>query len=62
MSRFDEVSYDAGTGIVKIGAGNVWDDVYAGLQPFNVGVVGGRVSGIGVVGFTLGGGNSITVT
>ncbi|KAH9929832.1 FAD-binding domain-containing protein [Fomitopsis serialis] len=58
MSRFNEVSYDADTGIAKIGAGNVWDNVYAGLQPFNVGVVGGRVSGIGVAGFTLGGGYS----
>ncbi|KZT73288.1 FAD-binding domain-containing protein [Daedalea quercina L-15889] len=58
MSRFDEVSYDASSGLAKIGAGNVWDDVYSGLEPFNVGVVGGRVSGIGVAGFTLGGGYS----
>ncbi|TFY69206.1 hypothetical protein EVJ58_g554 [Rhodofomes roseus] len=58
MTRLDEVIYDAKTSIAKIGAGNVWDDVYEGLQPFNVSVVGGRVSGIGAAGFTLGGGYS----
>jgi hypothetical protein len=30
--------------------------VYAALAQFNVNVVGGRVSGVGVAGFTLGGG------
>ena len=36
--------------------GLVWDDVYASLEKYNVSVVGGRVSGIGVAGFALGGG------
>ncbi|KAH9920717.1 FAD-binding domain-containing protein [Fomitopsis serialis] len=58
MTRFTEVSYDTEAGIASVGAGNIWDNVYAGLEPYNVSVVGGRVSGIGVAGFTLGGGYS----
>lgn len=59
MKRFTEVTYDAGAGVAKIGAGNIWDNVYAALEPYNVSVVGGRVSGIGVTGFTLGGGEGM---
>ncbi|KAF4621264.1 hypothetical protein D9613_000225 [Agrocybe pediades] len=58
MSRFSDVKYDAHSQTAEIGAGLVWDDVYAALEPHNVSVVGGRVSGIGVAGFTLGGGYS----
>jgi len=36
----------------------IWDDVYAALEPHGVTVVGGRVPGVGVAGFTLGGGYS----
>jgi hypothetical protein len=36
----------------------VWDDVYAALDPLGANVVGGRVTGIGVGGFILGGGYS----
>lgn len=56
MSRFSEVIYDAEAQTVDIGAGLIWDDVYAALEPFNVSVVGGRVTGVGVAGFILGGG------
>ena len=56
MTRFNEVNYDARSETVQVGAGLVWDDVYSALEPHNVSVVGGRVSGIGVAGFTLGGG------
>ncbi|KAG7095625.1 hypothetical protein E1B28_006349 [Marasmius oreades] len=58
MSRFSEVTYDAQSQTVVIGTGITWDDVYAALAPHNVNVVGGRVSGVGVAGFTLGGGYS----
>ena len=58
MSRLDAIEYDATTGTVAVGAGNIWDSVYAALEPYGVNVVGGRVSGIGVAGFTLGGGKS----
>ncbi|KAJ7452893.1 FAD-binding domain-containing protein [Mycena latifolia] len=55
MSRFSSVTYHAATQTVDIGTGIVWDDVYAALAPFGVNIVGGRVSGVGIAGFTLGG-------
>ncbi|GLB42526.1 putative oxygen-dependent FAD-linked oxidoreductase family protein [Lyophyllum shimeji] len=58
MSRFSEVTYDAASQTAVVGAGLIWDDVYAALAPHNVNVVGGRVTGVGVAGFTLGGGYS----
>ena len=36
----------------------VWTDVYAALDGIDVNVVGGRVTGPGVGGFSLGGGYS----
>lgn len=59
MFRFSEINYDATLGTVDIGAGLVWDDVYAALEPHGINVVGGRVTGVGVAGFTLGGGEPI---
>ena len=56
MTRFSRVTYDSHSQTEVVGVGLVWDDVYAALQPFNVSVLRGRVSGIGVAGFTLGGG------
>ena len=56
MSRFANVTYDPTSQTATIGAGSIWDDVYATLELFGVNVAGGRVSGIGVAGFTLGGG------
>jgi FAD/FMN-containing dehydrogenase len=56
MTRFNLVQYSAASQTAEIGAGLVWDDVYAALEPHGVSVVGGRVSGVGVAGFTLGGG------
>ncbi|KAG5650440.1 hypothetical protein H0H81_012279 [Sphagnurus paluster] len=58
MSAFSEVTYNPTSQTAIIGAGLIWDDVYAALAPYDVNVVGGRVSGIGVAGFTLGGGYS----
>ncbi len=59
MYRFSQVEYDASTQTVAIGTGLVWDDVYAALDPLGVNVVGGRLAGVGVAGFALGGGQSI---
>ncbi|THH19350.1 hypothetical protein EW146_g1809 [Bondarzewia mesenterica] len=56
MTRFNNVTYHADSQTADIGAGLVWDDVYSALEPYNVNVVGGRVTGVGVAGFTLGGG------
>ncbi|EGO04139.1 hypothetical protein SERLA73DRAFT_119696 [Serpula lacrymans var. lacrymans S7.3] len=58
LYRFSEVAYDSTAQTATIGAGLVWDDVYAALEPYSVNVVGGRVTGVGVAGFTLGGGYS----
>lgn len=56
MSRFSEINYDASTQTVDVGAGLAFNDVYDALEPFGVTVVGARLPGIGVAGFTLGGG------
>jgi FAD/FMN-containing dehydrogenase len=40
--------------LTRVGPGNHWIDVYDYLGPKNLSVVGGRVSGIGVGGLTLG--------
>ncbi|EED78329.1 predicted protein [Postia placenta Mad-698-R] len=55
MSRFSGVTYHSDSQTVDIGSGLIWDDVYAALEPYGVNVVGGRVTGVGVAGFTLGG-------
>ncbi|KIJ53165.1 hypothetical protein M422DRAFT_155651, partial [Sphaerobolus stellatus SS14] len=56
MSRFTDINYDPASSTVEVGPGNLWDAVYAKLNPMGVTVVGGRVPGVGVAGFTLGGG------
>ncbi|SJL13201.1 related to 6-hydroxy-D-nicotine oxidase [Armillaria ostoyae] len=58
MTRFNEVTYDSTTQTAVIGAGNIWDDVYEILNAQGVNVLGGRVTGVGVAGLTLGGGYS----
>jgi hypothetical protein len=58
MRRFNKVSFYANNQTVDIGSGLIWNDVYSVLQSYNVNVVGGRVSGVGVAGFILGGGYS----
>jgi FAD/FMN-containing dehydrogenase len=40
--------YNPGSQTADIGAGLVWDDVYAALEPHGVNVVGGRTTGVGV--------------
>jgi FAD/FMN-containing dehydrogenase len=59
LFRFNETKVNIASGTVEVGAGLTWDQVYAVLDPTGVNVVGGRVPGIGVSGFTLGGGESI---
>jgi FAD/FMN-containing dehydrogenase len=51
-----KVSLDKKT--TEIGAGNRWGEVYSVLDQMGLSVVGGRVTGIGVGGLTLGGGVS----
>ena len=47
MSHFNDLNYDAKTQTVKLESGLTWDEVYRRLDPLNVTVVGGRVSGVG---------------
>ncbi|KAG2359546.1 FAD-binding domain-containing protein [Suillus spraguei] len=58
MTSFSGVVYDQNTQTATIGMGLVWDDVYSALEQYNMTVVGGRSSGVGVGGFVLGGGYS----
>ncbi|KAJ7020919.1 FAD dependent oxidoreductase [Mycena alexandri] len=56
MRRFSSVTYNNKSGTADIGPGLTWDQVYTALEPHGVVVAGGRVGGIGMAGFTLGGG------
>ncbi|KAG9308224.1 FAD dependent oxidoreductase [Chiua virens] len=58
MTRFSKIVYHSKAGIVSVGAGLTWDDVYEALERYGVNVAGGRISGVGVAGYTLGGGYS----
>ena len=56
MRRFCKTVYHSSNQTVDVGAGQTWDDVYRALEPSDVSVLGGRVAGVGVGGFALGGG------
>lgn len=56
MSRFREINYNSTGQTVELGAGLLWDDVYVALEPYGVIPPGARAPGVGVAGFTLGGG------
>ncbi|KAG2359547.1 FAD-binding domain-containing protein [Suillus spraguei] len=58
MTQFSEVVYDESAQTATIGMGLVWKDVYSALEQYNVIVVGGKSSSVGVGGFVLGGGYS----
>ncbi|KAJ4856733.1 FAD binding domain-containing protein [Trichoderma breve] len=42
--------------MVELGPGATWINVYAALEPYHISTAGGRISGVGVGGFLLGGG------
>ncbi|ORX95345.1 FAD-binding domain-containing protein [Basidiobolus meristosporus CBS 931.73] len=56
LSRFNEVRVSSNKKEVTVGAGLRWGKVYDRIAPYNISLVGGRVSTVGVGGFTLGGG------
>lgn len=41
--------------MVELGPGATWINVYAALEPYHISTAGGRISGVGVGGFLLGG-------
>ncbi|KAF8259882.1 hypothetical protein EI94DRAFT_1812556 [Lactarius quietus] len=58
MARFRDIVLNEEEGTVEIGAGLTWTEVYSYLVPKGLTVVGGRIDGVGVGGYTLGGGYS----
>lgn len=58
LEQIDDITLSKDKKTVAVGPGNKWFDVYTTLQPAGLAVIGGRVSGIGVGGLTLGGGIS----
>ncbi|KAK3301730.1 uncharacterized protein B0T15DRAFT_423539 [Chaetomium strumarium] len=58
LKRFNQTELSPDGKTVTIGFGLAWTDVYDALADTGVNVVGGRVPGPGVGGFTLGGGYS----
>lgn len=55
MKNLNDVILSEDLGTTVVGTGNTWGDVYKVLDPMNRTVVGGRDTGVGVGGFTLGG-------
>ena len=55
LAKMNEVTLSADRKTTRVGPGNNWGDVYETLDPLGVSVVGGRESGVGVGGLTLGG-------
>ncbi|KAI9437943.1 FAD-binding domain-containing protein [Lactarius indigo] len=58
LARFNTFKVDIDAHTVELGPSLAWDDVFERLAPYGVNVIGGRIPGIGVGGFTLGGGYS----
>ncbi len=55
-SRMADVVVDPATRSARVGAGAVWAQVVAAAEPYHLVPLSGSSSGIGVVGYTLGGG------
>lgn len=60
--KLNEVIYDAASSTVRVGPGNDWENVHEALKDTGVTVVGGRIGGVGVGGYVLGGGLSFLST
>ena len=56
LTSLDETNLTEDRAMIGVGAGSLWNNVYAKLDPMNITVSGGRVAGIGVGGFLTGGG------
>ena len=56
MVRFNEINVNSEAGTVDVGTGLLGDEVYSALDAQNLTIVGGRVTGVGLAGFILGGG------
>lgn len=56
LSRMNELAYDAGSGLARLGGGARNADVYAALRPVSRALTHGRCERVGVAGLALGGG------
>jgi FAD/FMN-containing dehydrogenase len=56
-TAMSSVEVDAGRRIARVGAGALWGDVIAAAAPHGLAPLSGTSAGVGVVGYTLGGGN-----
>jgi FAD/FMN-containing dehydrogenase len=56
LVRLNSVVYNSKSNTVALGPGQAWDRVYKELEEYGVNVLGGRIVGVGVGGFVLGGG------
>ena len=62
LETFNATSIDVGRGIASVGPGSRWIHVYEYLEPYGLGVLGGRVPPVGVGGLITGGGLSFFST
>jgi FAD/FMN-containing dehydrogenase len=58
LSQLTDIQLSPDRSIVTVEGGSTWDQVYKYLEGYKLGTLGGRVTGIGVGGLTLGGGIS----
>ncbi|KAF3169251.1 hypothetical protein EYR41_009075 [Orbilia oligospora] len=58
LGNMNHTSYNTQTGLATVEGGSRWTDVYGALLPYNVTVLGGRNSDLGVGGYLTGGGIS----
>ncbi|KAF2668477.1 FAD-binding domain-containing protein [Microthyrium microscopicum] len=58
MARMKGITYDQSTGLAKLLPGGPWQDAIAGIQQYNVSIVGGRLGVVGIGGYITGGGIS----
>lgn len=59
VTRMNQVSVNAGTGVATIGAGTRLIDVYAALANYGLALNAGSCATVGVAGLTLGGGHGV---
>ena len=55
LTSLNSITISGDKSVVSVGAGSLWQNIYAQLDPLGIAVGGGRVAGIGVGGFLTGG-------
>ena len=55
LQKLNEISVSADKKVASLGPGGRWGDVYAALDLYELSVIGGRISQVGVGGLILGG-------